>query len=253
MEQYGLIGYPLGHSFSKRYFTEKFLNEGIAATYELYELPDLAEFGTLLSNSALSGLNVTIPYKEAIIPFLDELDETAQKVGAVNTIRFLSDGRLKGYNTDVIGFEQTLKPLLKPYHTNALVLGTGGASKAVTYVLKRLGINFKLVSRTKTAERLCYADLSQSLIESHLLIVNTTPIGMHPNINAQPPIPYQFLSNRHLLYDLVYNPLQTKFLSNGKAVGATTQNGLAMLEAQAEASYQIWKEKAVRKFESEKV
>ena len=242
MLHYGLIGKSLKHSFSKDYFTSKFERAHIDADYSLCELANIEEIKDVFSKK-WQGLNVTIPYKEAIIPFLDELDETAQKVGAVNTIRFLSDGRLKGYNTDVIGFEQTLKPLLKPYHTNALVLGTGGASKAVTYVLKRLGINFKLVSRTKTAERLCYTDLSQSLIESNLLIVNTTPIGMHPNINVQPPIPYQFLSNRHLLYDLVYNPLQTKFLSNGKAVGATTQNGLAMLEAQAEASYKIWKEK----------
>lgn len=242
MRHYGLIGYPLGHSFSEQYFTEKFAKEHVSANYKLFELSDVVKFRNLLSNNNLSGLNVTIPYKETIMDYLDELDETARLVGAVNTIKFCSNGHLKGYNTDVIGFEQTLRPILKSYHQKALVLGTGGASKAVAFVLRQLNIDFKFVSRTKTIDCLAYSDLSQTIMSEYLLIVNTTPLGMFPNIHTKPPIPYQWLSDQYLLYDLVYNPLKTEFLQAGEEYGATVQNGLPMLRAQAEASYLIWTE-----------
>lgn len=242
MRHYGLIGYPLGHSFSEQYFTEKFAKEHVSANYKLFELSDVVKFRNLLSNNNLSGLNVTIPYKETIMDYLDELDETARLVGAVNTIKFCPNGHLKGYNTDVIGFEQTLRPILKSYHQKALVLGTGGASKAVAFVLRQLNIDFKFVSRTKTIDCLAYSDLSQTIMSEYLLIVNTTPLGMFPNIHTKPPIPYQWLSDQHLLYDLVYNPLKTEFLQAGEEYGAIVQNGLPMLRAQAEASYLIWTE-----------
>lgn len=242
MRHYGLIGYPLGHSFSEQYFTEKFAKEHVSANYKLFELSDVVKFRNLLSNNDLSGLNVTIPYKGTIMDYLDELDETARLVGAVNTIKFCPNGHLKGYNTDVIGFEQTLRPILKSYHQKALVLGTGGASKAVAFVLRQLNIDFKFVSRTKTIDCLAYSDLSQTIMSEYLLIVNTTPLGMFPNIHTKPPIPYQWLSDQHLLYDLVYNPLKTEFLQAGEEYGATVQNGLPMLRAQAEASYLIWTE-----------
>ncbi|MDD3405551.1 MAG: shikimate dehydrogenase [Paludibacteraceae bacterium] len=242
MRHYGLIGYPLGHSFSEQYFTEKFAKEHVSANYKLFELSDVVKFRNLLSNNDLSGLNVTIPYKETIMDYLDELDETARLVGAVNTIKFCPNGHLKGYNTDVIGFEQTLRPILKSYHQKALVLGTGGASKAVAFVLRQLNIDFKFVSRTKTIDCLAYSDLSQTIMSEYLLIVNTTPLGMFPNIHTKPPIPYQWLSDQYLLYDLVYNPLKTEFLQAGEEYGATVQNGLPMLRAQAEASYLIWTE-----------
>lgn len=240
MKHYGLIGCPLGHSFSKQYFTEKFKENGTDAVYELHELPEIECFEELLDSCVMSGLNVTIPYKQSIVAYLDELDETARLVGAVNTIQFLPDGRLKGYNTDVIGFEETLKPLLRPCHRKALILGTGGASKAVAFVLSRLGIAYTFVSRKKSAESLCYNDLSQEILEDNLLIVNTTPLGMFPNVHEKPQIPYQFLTENHLLYDLIYNPLKTEFLRKGEEAGATIQNGLAMLQTQAEASYKIW-------------
>lgn len=242
MRHYGLIGYPLGHSFSEQYFTEKFAKEHVSANYKLFELSDVVKFRNLLSNNDLSGLNVTIPYKGTIMDYLDELDETARLVGAVNTIKFCPNGHLKGYNTDVIGFEQTLRPILKSYHQKALVLGTGGASKAVAFVLRQLNIDFKFVSRTKTIDCLAYSDLSQTIMSEYLLIVNTTPLGMFPNIHTKPPIPYQWLSDQYLLYDLVYNPLKTEFLQAGEEYGATVQNGLPMLRAQAEASYLIWTE-----------
>lgn len=242
MRHYGLIGYPLGHSFSEQYFTEKFAKEHVSANYKLFELSDVVKFRNLLSNNDLSGLNVTIPYKETIMDYLDELDETARLVGAVNTIKFCPNGHLKGYNTDVIGFEQTLRPILKSYHQKALVLGTGGASKAVAFVLRQLNIDFKFVSRTKTIDCLAYSDLSQTIMSEYLLIVNTTPLGMFPNIHTKPPIPYQWLSDQYLLYDLVYNPLKTEFLQAGEEYGAIVQNGLPMLRAQAEASYLIWTE-----------
>ena len=241
MKQYGLIGYPLSHSFSKGYFAEKFAKENIVdCKYDVFPLEKIEDFVELCNDKKnLIGLNVTIPYKEKIIPFLDELDETAANIGAVNTIKF-SNGKKIGYNSDAYGFEMSLKPLLKSHHTQALILGTGGASKAVEYVLKKLGIAFQYVSRTKNDKAISYEELNESIIQHSKLIINTTPIGMYPNIDTAPDIPYNVLTEKHLLYDLVYNPEETLFLKKGKEKGAQTKNGLEMLYLQAERSWEIW-------------
>ena len=241
MKQFGLIGYPLSHSFSKGYFAEKFAKENIVdCHYDVFPLEKVEDFVELCNtHKNLVGLNVTIPYKEKIIPFLDELDETAANIGAVNTIKF-SNGKKIGYNTDCFGFEMSLKPLLKPHHTHALILGTGGASKAVEYVLKKLGIDFHYVSRTKSAKAIAYEEVNDLIIQNSTLIINSTPIGMYPNVNDAPDIPYQFITDKHLLYDLIYNPEETQFLKEGKERGAQTKNGLEMLHLQAERSWQIW-------------
>lgn len=249
---FGLIGMPLQHSFSKTYFTEKFKREGIAHTvYTNFELPSIQEFPALLqAHPLLKGLNVTIPYKEAVIPFLDELDEVARKVGAVNTVRLeMEDGewkmengrwRLKGYNTDVIGFRDSLLPLLGEERPRALVFGTGGASKAVQYVLGELGIGFDLVGRKSGANSIGFGDIDRKLIGEHLLLINTTPVGTFPLIEECLPIPYDLLWDKHIVYDLVYNPAESLFLQKAKAQGARIKNGLEMLELQAEAAWRIW-------------
>ena len=241
MKQYGLIGYPLSHSFSKGYFAEKFAKENIVdCKYDVFPLEKIEDFVELCNDKKnLIGLNVTIPYKEKIIPFLDELDETAANIGAVNTIKF-SNGKKIGYNSDAYGFEMSLKPLLKQHHTKALILGTGGASKAVEYVLKKLGIAFQYVSRTKNDKAISYEELNESIIQHSKLIINTTPIGMYPNIDTAPDIPYNVITDKHLLYDLIYNPEETLFLKKGKEKGAQTKNGLEMLYLQAERSWEIW-------------
>lgn len=241
MKQYGLIGYPLSHSFSKGYFAQKFLNENINdSQYDIFPLENINDFKQLIeTQKKLKGLNVTIPYKEKIIPFLDELDIEAKTIRAVNTIKFIN-GKKIGYNTDCYGFEMSLMPLLKSHHTHALILGSGGASKAVEYVLKKLGIAFQYVSRTKSENAITYDELNTFNIQHSTLIINTTPIGMYPNIDAEPNLPYQFITSKHLLYDLVYNPAETLFLKNGKENGAQTKNGLEMLHLQAERSWQIW-------------
>jgi shikimate dehydrogenase len=241
MRQFGLIGYPLSHSFSKGYFTEKFLKEGIDdCHYDIFPLESIEDFVALCEqHKNLVGLNVTIPYKEKIIPFLDELNNEAAAIGAVNTIKFIN-GKKNGYNTDCYGFEMSLKPLLKPYHTNALILGTGGASKAVEYVLKKLGISFQYVSRNKTANTINYDVLDERIIHHSKLIINSTPLGMYPNIENSPDISYDFITDKHLLYDLIYNPEETQFLKEGKQRGAQTKNGLEMLYLQAEKSWEIW-------------
>ncbi len=237
---YGLIGYPLSHSFSPGFFQQKFTAEGIDADYRTFPISSLTEFPSLLAaNPQLYGLNVTIPYKEAIIPYLDKLDEEAEKVGAVNCIAF-QGGKSIGYNTDIIGFERSLTPLLKPFHTSALILGTGGAARAVKYVLTKLGIPFLSVSRSHTIDAIQYEEVTPELIASHKHIINTTPLGMFPNVDSCPTIPYNALDSSNLLYDLVYNPLETKFLSLGLAQGATIKNGLEMLHIQANASWDIW-------------
>jgi len=246
MEIYGLIGKTLGHSFSKRYFTEKFETEGIAARYELFELPDISHFPLLVANNRFSGLNVTIPYKEKIIPFLDELDPVAQEVGAINTIRFIRSEDhtiLKGYNTDVIGFTNSFAPLLQPQHQRALILGTGGASKAVAYALKTLNIDYRFVSREPSEETYSYQQLTKEIIEAHKIIINCTPVGTFPNVDVAPGIPYQYLTSEHLLYDLIYNPEKTLFMRLGEDRGATTKSGLDMLYGQAIAAWVIWNEK----------
>jgi len=243
MRKFGLIGLPLIHSFSKKYFTSKFENEGIDAGYELYELKDIAEFTGLIQEVDLCGLNVTIPYKEQVIPYLDELDETAARIGAVNVIKFMRQDNklyLKGYNSDAIGFETSLLPFLKSYHLKALILGTGGASKAIDYVLQHRGIETTFVSRTAKPGMLTYSQLNQDILSDHLIIVNSTPVGSFPHMDECPDIPYQFLTDKHLLFDVVYNPAETLFLHKGRKQGATGLNGEGMLIGQANAAWEIW-------------
>lgn len=241
MRKFGLIGYPLSHSFSKKFFTEKFQTEGIAdCAYELYPIPAITELPSLLEAvPELEGLNVTVPYKEQVKPFLDAMDEAALAVDAVNCIR-LKNGKKTGYNTDVIGFKNTLLPLFKEKPEKALILGTGGAAKAVAYVMKELNIAFRFVSRRSVTGGLLYEDLDEKLIRGHHLIVNATPVGTFPKTDKAPDIPYRFIGREHILYDLVYNPAETRFLTLGKQKGAVIKNGYDMLVGQAEASWEIW-------------
>ena len=236
MRHFGIIGYPLLHSFSARYFNEKFAAEKIDAEYSLYptEIEDLRLKIEDLFNR-LDGMNVTLPYKQAIIPFLDRLDETAEAIGAVNVVH-----RRIGYNTDCLGFMESIKPLLRPEDKQALVLGTGGASKAACYGLRKLGVVPTLVSRTPREGMLGYDDLNEEVMNRHTVIVNCTPLGMLPDVDSCPPIPYEHLSARHLLFDCVYNPEETLFLSKGKAQGARIKNGMEMLYGQAKAAWKIW-------------
>lgn len=245
MRKFGLIGKKLGHSFSKKFFSEKFKNEDIDAEYELYELENIQQFEELKKDPDLVGLNVTIPYKEEIIPFLDELNPTAQAIGAVNTVKFVRKGDktlLKGYNTDMIGFKESFTPHLKPIHNKAIILGTGGASKAVRYVLNELGIESKFVSRSPKEGQFSYDELNAEILQEYNIIINCSPIGMFPNIDDAPNIPYQYLNDKNYLYDLIYNPLLTRFCEIGEKQGATIQNGLEMLQGQAIASWKIWNE-----------
>ncbi len=241
MRTFGLIGYPLGHSFSKKYFTEKFEREGITGNaYELYPLEQIGQLEDLLvAHPGLAGLNVTIPYKEQVIPYLDSMSPVVKEIGACNCIR-IEEGRLIGHNTDVIGFSKSLLPQLKPHHKQALILGTGGSSKAVTYVLNELGISFSQVSRTPAEGMIGYEEIDQSMLESHTLLINTTPVGMYPDIEKAPAVPYQFIGAEHYLFDLVYNPERTMFLQQGALRGAAVENGADMLVIQAEASWEIW-------------
>jgi len=243
MKTFGLIGEKLIHSFSKKYFTEKFETKGICARYELFELPEISHFPLLIANNHFSGLNVTIPYKEKVIPFLDELDPMARAVGAVNTIQFIQTGErivLKGYNTDVIGFSNSFALLLQPQHRHALILGTGGASKAVAYALKTLNIDHRFVSREPAERIYSYQQLTKEIVEKYKIIINCTPVGTFPNVDVAPGIPYQYLSSEHLLYDLIYNPEKTLFCKLGEERGATIKSGLDMLYGQAEAAWAIW-------------
>lgn len=246
MKLYGLIGYPLTHSFSAQYFNEKFYRENILdCSYELFPLQDISELKGLFKNYAhLKGLNISIPYKEQIIPFLSNIEETAKQIGAVNTVKIMDHPNfiLHGFNTDVYGFEESIKPYLKKHHKKALILGTGGASKAVTFVLNKLGIASSLVSRNQsnTQNTNTYSEIDEETIHTHQIIINTTPIGMFPNISQMPEIPYQFLTKEHFLYDLIYNPKETLFLKEGRKKEATICNGEQMLYLQAEKSWQIW-------------
>ncbi|MEN8228544.1 MAG: shikimate dehydrogenase [Bacteroidota bacterium] len=241
---YGLIGKPLGHSFSVSYFSNKFSEEGINAGYRNFPLEEISDFELLVKEqSNLSGLNVTVPYKQKIIPYLDALAETARSIQAVNTICFCRKKgihALVGHNTDVIGFERSLKEHLNKQHTSALVLGTGGSSKAVIFVLEKLGIPYHIVSRSEGENRVTYAQLENDLVAASPLIINTTPLGMHPELSTYPDIPYDAITPGHLLFDLVYNPEKTKFLSLGEEKGATIVNGYDMLVYQAEGSWEIW-------------
>lgn len=241
MRRFGLIGKTLSHSFSKNYFTQKFAREHIDnCRYDLFELPAIEDLPALLhSHPDLEGLNVTIPYKQEVIPYLDETSEVVQEIGACNCIK-ITGGKLVGFNTDVVGFKNSLEPYLLPIHNKALILGTGGAAKAVQYALKQLQIEYKLVSRRKTSDGLGYEDIGEEILDQYPLIINTTPLGTYPNVDEAPPIPYTYLSPRHLLFDLVYNPAKTKFLQNGEAQGARIANGHEMLVLQAEESWRIW-------------
>lgn len=239
MRKFGLIGKTLKHSFSQKYFTAKFKSENIPdCQYDLYELETIDEFSKLLEIPDLAGLNVTLPYKQSVIPFLDEIDPIAAEINAVNTIK-ISNNRLTGYNTDIIGFEENLKKFIgRKKVEKALVLGTGGASQAIQFSLKRLGMDITIVSRS--AGDIQYDSLSGEVIRNHRLIVNCTPLGTYPDIDQCPDIPYRFLNRKHLLYDLVYNPEKTLFLTLGEAEGASVMNGYPMLVGQAEASWRIW-------------
>jgi len=244
VKTFGLIGYPLSHSFSKKFFTEKFEKEGIAdRQYELFPLTEIKCLSQLITNKDLEGLNVTIPYKVAVIPYLHEIDEAAQAIGAVNCIAIHHDQEqpyLKGYNTDAYGFEESLKPLLAVHHQSALIFGNGGAAKAVKYVLRKMGIPFLSVVRTAADGCITYKEVTPALLQEYKLLINTTPLGMSPNLDTCPSIPYEALSDQHLAYDLVYNPADTLFLRQAKARDAVTKNGMEMLVLQAERSWTIW-------------
>lgn len=244
MEQYGLLGYPLKHSFSKNFFANKFQREHIEAEYINFEIADISKFPEIIhTHPLLKGLNVTIPYKERVIPFLNELSPEAEAIGAVNVIRITqNDGQpyLKGFNADIIGFKNSIQPLLLPQHEHALILGTGGASKAVYHGLQQLGLHVCYVSRTPRAGMVGYEELTAEMMNQYLVIVNCTPCGMFPHTEACPQIPYHQLTPDHLLYDLIYNPEETLFLQKGKQQGCLIKNGLEMLHLQAEASWDFW-------------
>ncbi|RNC84884.1 MAG: shikimate dehydrogenase [Winogradskyella sp.] len=240
--KFGLVGKNIDYSFSRGYFSDKFKTENLPHTYVNFDLSDISDFQSIFNTEDdVKGLNVTIPYKESVIPFLNKLNKKAKKIGAVNTIRVTKKGNLIGYNTDCYGFEKSLQPYLKKHHKKALILGTGGASKAVAYALKRLKIKYYFVSRAlKENVSYTYEDLTHELIKSHQIIINCSPVGTHPNINECPDIPYDGVTNEHILYDLIYNPEQTKFLKLGETQGAKTINGIRMLELQADKAWDIW-------------
>jgi shikimate dehydrogenase len=247
MNLYGLIGFPLTHSFSKRYFSDKFIREGIKeSSYDLYEMETLDGLAELLKKTDLRGLNVTIPYKKAVISHLDDLDDSsAERIGAVNTIKIFADGSTKGYNTDYYGFKQSLVEWLDRRGEScssfqALILGNGGAAKAVQVALQDLEIVYEQVSRSPQNGCIVYEDLNEEIVSSHRLIINTTPLGTYPHVEGCPALPFEWVGNQHYLYDLVYNPAETTFLKKGKEKGATLQNGLKMLELQAEKAWDIW-------------
>ena len=241
MRLFGLIGFPLSHSFSKGFFAEKFQREGITdCRYENFPIPTISEFQALWNDHPeLEGMNVTIPYKQEVIPFLHHFSDAAKAIGAVNCIR-RSGNELTGHNTDVIGFSRSLQPLLQPQHGKALILGVGGAAKAVKFALQQLGIAFTEVSRRDGEGLLAYSAVNEAVMREHTLIINTTPLGMYPGVDAAPPIPYEFITADHLLYDLIYNPAETLFMKNGAERGAAVKNGHEMLILQAEASWEIW-------------
>lgn len=247
MDKYGLIGYPLGHSFSISYHNQRFADEGINAKYYNFEIPSIDDLPAVLgSNPELKGLNVTIPYKEKIIPFLDYISPEARAIGAVNVVRVTRNGKetlLRGYNSDVIGFTQSIEPMLEDYHKKALVLGTGGASKAVAYGLKTLGIEPIHVSRYQREGTIQYEQITPEVVQEYNVIVNCTPLGMYPKTEECPQLPYEALTERNILYDLIYNPDETLFMRKGAERGANVKNGLEMLLLQAFASWEFWQGK----------
>lgn len=242
MRIFGLVGRNISYSFSEKYFSDKFKNENIPdSVYKNFDIPDITYFPQIIKkNKQLKGLNVTIPYKEEIIPYLDKLSEKAEEIGAVNTIRITKKGKLKGYNTDVYGFEKSLTPLLKPHHTKALILGTGGASKAVAWVLKKLGITYQYVSRNPDSQQLAYSEVSERILQDYTIVVNCTPLGTFPNVGDCLPLNYRGFSPKHIAFDLIYNPSETRFLQQAKQNGAVAINGLQMLTLQAEKAWEIW-------------
>ena len=241
-KKFGLIGRDISYSFSKKYFTEKFSKDLFDdCTYENFDIPNIEEFPNILKNNPdLKGLNVTIPYKEAIIPYLDTLSDKAFKIGAVNVIRFTKKGNLKGYNSDWYGFKKTLEPLLKPHHKKALILGTGGAAKAVAFALEQMGIFYTFVSREATENTIDYSLINATTFDNYQIIINCTPLGTSPNTKEFPPIPYAFFTEKHIAYDLIYNPEETQFLKKAKKKGAIIKNGKEMLIFQAEKAWKIW-------------
>lgn len=245
MRRFGLIGFPLSHSFSKKFFTQKFTEENILdCAYELFPIEDAALLPVLIAQEQeLEGINVTIPHKLAVIPLLDEIDEAAAQIGAVNCIAVKRDNGevfLKGYNTDAYGFEESLVPMLEPQHTRALVLGDGGAAKAVKYVLNKLGIPFLVVTRRPASDTVLYEQITADVLKEYTILINTTPLGMSPDYDSHPDLPYESLSDQHLAYDLVYNPEETVFLRKAREKGAKIKNGMEMLYLQAERSWYIW-------------
>lgn len=244
MDRYGLIGHPLGHSFSRQYFAEKFQSLGIEAEYQNFDLAEIAEVKDVVrEHQDLKGFNVTIPYKQQIIPYLASLSDEAAEIGAVNTVRVVRNAegvRLEGYNTDIIGFTESIRPMLKEWHRHALVLGTGGASKAVVVGLKRLGIEVLQVSRTPREGMIGYENITHETLHIYNVVVNCTPVGMFPHVDESPLLPYEAMNSETVAFDLVYNPLETQFLQRAKAAGAAVQNGLQMLHLQAEAAWKIW-------------
>jgi len=247
MDKYGLIGYPLGHSFSVSYFNEKFANENIDAKYINFEIPKIENLVEILASTPdLKGLNVTIPYKEKVMQYLDTISPEARAIGAVNVIRVTHKGNnttLKGYNSDVIGFTKSIEPMLEKYHKKALILGTGGASKAVAYGLRSLGLEYLFVSRNKKESVITYDEVTPELVKEYNVIVNCTPLGMYPNVDTCPDIPYEAMDSHTILYDLIYNPDETLFMKKGAKYGANTKNGIEMLLLQAFASWEFWNEK----------
>ena len=242
MKKFGLIGYPLGHSFSRNYFHDKFLREKITdCSYDNFELKNIGQLKEILADPELRGLNVTIPYKQSVIAYLHTADPVVQQTGACNCIR-IRNRQLEGFNTDVTGFGKSLQEKWKPEDRKALILGTGGSSKAVAYVLKKMGIPFLFISRRGIGapDQLRYEEVTEEIMRMHSLIINSTPLGMYPEINACPPLPYEYLTGTHYLFDLIYNPARTEFLRRGEAVGARTKNGSDMLKIQADASWEIW-------------
>lgn len=241
-KMYGLIGKDIHYSFSQNYFTQKFKALKLKdSSYTNFDIPKINEFSTIIeSTEHLKGLNVTIPYKQVVIPYLDSLSKKALKIGAVNTIAISKNKKLKGYNTDWFGFYHSLKPLLKSHHTKALILGTGGASKAIEFALKKLNIHYFFVSRTPQEEVFSYDDLNQEILKEYTILINTTPLGTFPNIEDKPDIPYEYITKQHIAYDLIYNPEKTAFLQLAEKNGATVKNGHEMLILQAEKAYKIW-------------
>ncbi len=239
---FGLVGKNISYSFSKGYFSEKFAVENLENySYQNFDIQEVIEFNNIImQNPELKGLNVTIPYKETVIPFLDKLSKKAKKIGAVNTIRFTKKGKTKGYNTDCYGFQKALEPLLKSHHKKALILGTGGASKAVAYALKKLGISATFVSRKTVNDTINYENLDEEIFKNSHIIINCTPLGTHPNVEISPDIPYHYFTPQHIAFDLIYNPEETLFLKRAKENGAVIKNGLEMLHFQAEKAWQIW-------------